>query len=170
MQLKNLKSYTPEAPKYGAAVQYFIDENGKDLYDHASLFTKKFVVFYDKHNVVRGFGPSDTVTRHYPLGLSITDVNSLPEGLDLSGEWTWVNGSFTRNAVDVGYPVSMIKKELLRAVAEEIEVLRDAEDIGMASVDEVRRLKLLKRYRLEVSRISDDMETSEVDWSTLPKI
>lgn len=169
MQLKNIQLYEPDEPKYGN-VQYFIDETGKDLYDHAESFTKKYVVFYDKFGVVRGFGPSDTATRHYPVGLSIIDVNSLPKDIDLSGCWTFSKGSFTKNEVDIGYPVSFIKKNLLGRITDELSILRDAEEEGLATVDDIRRLKLLKRYRIEVSRIPEDQETSAVDWSSLPKI
>lgn len=86
MKLVNLQRYTPTEYFTGEGVQYFKDESGLDWFEYLPKFTKKYSIAIENDTgVVRSI--SEDTSRLYPVGLTVVDVDSLPDGCDIFGGW-----------------------------------------------------------------------------------
>ncbi|HFV4763816.1 TPA: phage tail protein, partial [Escherichia coli] len=95
MELKNITRYYPENMPYGNDVQYFQSEDGKDFYESLSLFTKKYkLCIIPDSGVICSI--SQDASALYPAGFSVVEADELPEGTDISGNWTFDNGVISR--------------------------------------------------------------------------
>lgn len=86
MELKNITRYYPENMPYGNNVQYFQSEDGKDFYESLPLFTKKYKLCITPDSGVI-CSISQDASALYPAGFSVVEVDELPEGTDISGNW-----------------------------------------------------------------------------------
>lgn len=167
MNMNDVQVYEPEFFPYGP-VQYFCDDQGRDFYESLPLFTKKFVILYDEYGAIRACVPSGELDRLYPVGFSISDINSLPEGFDYDGTWVFRNNRIQKLKYDPAIPTSDIKRKERRAIATELDSLRDAVDTEEATVDEVRRFNALRKYSVALNRVDDNLKNEDVDWPTVP--
>ncbi|EML9218111.1 tail fiber assembly protein [Citrobacter freundii] len=88
MKLINLQCYIPEDLFLGEGIQYFIDATGKDWYKSLSKFTKKYSIAIENDTgVIRSI--SEDADRLYPVGLTVVDVDNIPEGCDIFGGWVF---------------------------------------------------------------------------------
>lgn len=88
MKLVNLQRYVPDELFSGDGVQYFIDATGKDWFKSLPEFTKKYSLAIENDTgVIRSI--SEDTSRLYPLGLTVVDVDNLPEGCDIFGGWVF---------------------------------------------------------------------------------
>lgn len=166
MRMNNLKVYTPEVKAFGEGVQYFQDEKGRDFYDSRELFKKKYVVFFDEHNIVRGWAKSSEVTRLHPGGLSVVDLNSLPEDFSLqSGVWSFNGKKVVKVDYDPAFTTATRKAGILQVISSMIAPLQDAVEIGEATEEEVEKYNKLRKMRVRAMRISDDVSPGDIDWS-----
>ncbi|VEA37868.1 bacteriophage tail protein [Salmonella enterica subsp. enterica] len=91
MELKNVTRYTPDDPDYDNNFLYFRSEDGQDFYESLSKFTKKYKLCIDSENIIRSV--SEDVSRLYPAGFSVVEVNKLPAGFNIYGDWKYSNGA-----------------------------------------------------------------------------
>ncbi|EAN9674089.1 tail assembly chaperone [Salmonella enterica] len=86
---KNFTSYTPgedKAELIEAGVVFLQDENGNDWYECQKLFSENTVkVVYDSNNIIVSI--SNDVSTLWPVGASVAETESLPDGVDINGNW-----------------------------------------------------------------------------------
>lgn len=164
MRMNNFSTYTPEVKNFGEGVQYFQDDKGRDFYDSRLLFKKKYVVFFDAHNVVRGVAKSDEVTRLHPGGLSIVDINTLPKDFSLETPWLFNGKQVVKADYDPAFTTKSRKAGILRLINPMIVPLQDAVELGEATEEEIEKYNTLRKLRIKLMRISDDAPVGEVNW------
>jgi|AGFS01.1.fsa_nt_gi Caudovirales tail fibre assembly protein. len=166
MRMNSFKHYIPEAPAFGEGVQYFCDDKGRDFYESRELFTKKYVVLFDDHNMVRFLVKSEDVTMTYPLGLSIIDINSIPKDFDIaSGPWKFDGKKVVKVDIDLAVSTARRKASSLKGLSVPIGILAGAVELGEATEEEVEKYNALRKLSLKLMRISDDTPPGDVDWS-----
>lgn len=166
MRMNNFTAYSPEVKAFGEGVQYFCDDKGRDFYASRELFKKKYVVFFDKHGIVRGCTKSTDVTRLHPGGLSVADINVLPEGFSLSGgKWMFNGKQIVATDFDPAFTTSTRKAGILRVVSSKIAPFQAAVELGEATEEETEKYKSLLRIRMQVNRIDDNTPPQDIDWS-----
>ncbi|EAN9674090.1 tail assembly chaperone [Salmonella enterica] len=86
---KNFTSYMPGEDKtelIEAGVVFLQDENGNDWYECQKLFSENTVkVVYDSNNIIVSI--SNDVSTLWPVGASVAETESLPDGVDINGNW-----------------------------------------------------------------------------------
>lgn len=168
MRLNNLKRYIPDELFNGDGIQYFIDEDGKDWFKSLPEFKKKYAIAFDSKGVIRFYG--DDPSRFYPVGLSVVDVDSLPEGINVLGGWIFdgeiiVPRKPTKDELIANAEYE--KNSLMTLANEAIGPLQDAVDLGIATRDEETRLLSWKKYRVLLNRI-DTTEPEKIVWPEKP--
>ncbi|EIL8415197.1 TPA: tail fiber assembly protein, partial [Escherichia coli] len=79
MELRNITRYYPEEKPYGEGIQYFRSEDGQDFYESLDKFTKKYkLCIHPETGVI--YSVAEDVSRLYPVGFTIVEVDALPEG------------------------------------------------------------------------------------------
>lgn len=166
MKMSNFTTYDPEVKAFGEGVQYFCDEKGRDFYDSRELFTKKYVVFFDDHDIVRAIVKSSEVTRVHPGGLSAIDINVLPKGIDIfTGTWRFDGKKVVPADFDPTVSTARRKQAAMTKISNLIAPLQDAVEEGEATKEEADKYSALRKLRIKLMRISDDTPPSDVDWS-----
>lgn len=164
MRMNNFRTYNPEVKAFGEGVQYFQDDKGRDFYDSRGLFKKKYVVFFDSHNVVRGCAKSDEVTRLYPGGMSVVDINTLPKDFTLESTWIFNGRQVVKTDYDPAFTTKARKAGVLKVIGPMIVPLQDAVEMGEATEEEVEKYNTLRKIRIKLMRVSDDTPPGDVDW------
>ncbi|HAX5210427.1 TPA: tail fiber assembly protein [Escherichia coli] len=86
---KNFTSYTPgedKAELIEAGVVFLQDENGNDWYECQKQFSENTVkVVYDSNNIIVSI--SNDVSTLWPVGASVAEIETLPDGVDIDGNW-----------------------------------------------------------------------------------
>ncbi|HFG0021174.1 TPA: tail fiber assembly protein, partial [Escherichia coli] len=86
---KNFAPYTPGEDKrelVDAGVLFLLDENGNDWYECQKLFSEcTKVIAYDSNNIVVSI--TDDASTLWPIGLSVAEIEILPDGVDINGNW-----------------------------------------------------------------------------------
>lgn len=111
MELKNVTRYTPDDPDYDNNFLYFRSEDGQDFYESLSKFTKKYKLCIDSENIIRSV--SEDVSRLYPAGFSVVEVNKLPAGFNIYGDWKYSNGAVVAVPVDYHAKAETTRQKLL---------------------------------------------------------
>lgn len=168
MRLNNLKRYIPDELFNGDGIQYFIDEDGKDWFKSLPEFKKKYAVAFDSNGIIRFCG--DDPSRFYPVGLSVVDVDSLPEGLNVLGGWIFDGKNIVPRVPSEDELISQAENEKARLMAianNAIAPLQDAVDFGIATRDEETFLLSWKKYRVLLNRI-DTTDPDIIVWPEKP--
>ena len=166
--MNNIRVYDPEVKKFGQGTQYFCDDKGRDFYDSRDLFTKKYVVLFDQYGVVRCVAPSSRVTETYPAGLSISDVNILPDDISIDvnfGVWVFNGRKVVKADIDPSYTTAQTKSKFMATITEKITPLKDAVEMGEATEGEVEQYNTLVRLRIKLNRIDNGTPMGDIDWS-----
>lgn len=166
MRMNNFATYLPEVKAFGEGVQYFQDDKGRDFYESRELFKKKYVVFFDAHGVVRGWAKSEDVTRLHPGGLSVVDINTLPQDFSLESAWVFNGKQVVKSDVDPAFTTAARKAGINMLIGKELPYLSDAVEMKQATEEEVSRYNTLRGLRIQLMRISDDTPPTEVDWDS----
>lgn len=95
MDYLNFKKYEPDNPKYGSDAAYIKDQDGNDWYDLQEVITGKYVVAFDNASrVIHCI--SEDISAMFPILLSITQAEELPEGCSIDGTWVYLNGEIAQ--------------------------------------------------------------------------
>ncbi|WP_447886358.1 tail fiber assembly protein [Serratia fonticola] len=171
MKLVNLQRYVPDEYFFGEGVQYFKDSSGKDWFKSLPEFTKKFALAIDNDTgVIRSI--SEDASRIYPVGLTVVEVDSIPDGCDISGGWIFRDGQIElREATQQEIIATAIKKkaELMLLATNKIAPLQDAVDLGISTDVEIEQLDAWKIYRVSLNRI-DATQAPDIEWPVEPEV
>ncbi|EDH3766393.1 phage tail protein, partial [Salmonella enterica subsp. enterica] len=111
MELKNVNRYIPDDPDYDSNFLYFRSEDGQDFYESLNKFTKKYKLCVDSENIIRSV--SEDVSRLYPAGFSVVEVNKLPAGFNIFGDWQYKKGAVVAVPVDYHAKAETTRQKLL---------------------------------------------------------
>lgn len=166
MKLINLQRYIPEDLFLGEGIQYFIDATGKDWYKSLSKFTKKYSLAIENDTgVIRSI--SENTDRLYPVGLTVVDVDSIPDGCDIFGGWVFDGKKIIPRAYtaeELQQQAESKKKTLIADAENAITPLSRAVRVGMATEEETRLLEEWERFSVLVSRV----DVANPEWPAPP--
>ncbi|BAN98647.1 hypothetical protein E05_38810 [Plautia stali symbiont] len=148
MELKNVSCYSPDNMPYGHGVQYFKSEDGQDFYESLNLFTKKYTLCIEPDTgIIRSM--AEDVSSLYPAGFTVVDVDELPDGVDISGDWLFEGEKIVPRIPTQGERVAKAKFKkaaLMQQASTVIAPLQDAVDLDMATDAEKALLLSWKKY------------------------
>jgi hypothetical protein len=169
MELKNVSIYSPDNMPDGHRFLYFKSEDGQDFYESLNLFTKKYKLCIEPDTgIIRSMAKD--VSELYPAGFTVVDVDELPDGADISGDWLFDGQKVVRRIPTQGERVAKAKFEkasLMQDATNVIVPLQDAVDLDMATEAEKVQLVAWKKYRVLLNRI--DVSTApDIAWPEAP--
>ncbi|PHM59116.1 tail fiber assembly protein [Xenorhabdus stockiae] len=176
LHLKNFKKYSPntleekEIEKKFRAI-FYCNENGDDWYKSISKFQEEtYKVKYNSNYVVCAINKDASAI--CPDNGSIVEMESLPNGIDIVGNWQYINGKivpreYTKNELTI--QAQEKKKKLLNKANEAILPLQDAVELNIATEREIKTLVEWKKYRVMINRI-DCINIEKTEWPEEPRI
>ena len=182
VNLKRFSVYSPETEEQRMlgrmGVTFLKSEEGYDWYEAQKLFSPDTIKFcYDDNNVICSITSAEgwhDVSTLWPLNLNVAEIPDTEANrrVDISCEWQFVNGEviprvYTRD--ELIYKSEKKKTLLLKRVSDVIAPMQDAFDLGIATDEEVAKLKACKKYRVLLSRI-DVSAAPNIEWPTPPEI
>lgn len=170
MEFKNVHRYIPDNPDYDSNFLYFRSEDGQDFYESLSKFTKKYKLCIDSENIIRSV--SEDVSRLYPAGFSVVEVNKLPAGFNIYGDWKYSNGTILAVPVDYQAKAETTRQKLLDAANSAIADWRTELALGEISDDDKASLTKWMAYirelkSLVLTGISDEATFNKIQWPVL---
>ncbi|MBA7801802.1 tail fiber assembly protein [Citrobacter freundii] len=169
MKLINLQRYIPDEFFLGDDIQYFIDSTGKDWYKSLPKFTKKYSLAIENDTgVIRSI--SEDASRLYPGGLTVVDVDSIPDGCDIFGGWVFDGKKVIPRVYEpeeLQRQAEAKKKTIIDDAEAAISPLSRAVKLGMATAQETSMLTEWERYSVLLSRI-DTSKPLEIVWPDKP--
>lgn len=171
--LKNLTAYTPDinndvAELLSLGVSFLKDENGQDWYEAQRDFDKdKLKIVYSFDGIIRS--ADYDISALWPADMSIAEIETkdVPEGFSINGEWFFDGEKITPVPVDHLATAKLERQSLLNEASDAIAPLRDAEELGIATEDELAALTLWKRYRVMLNRL-DISSAPDIEWPEKP--
>ncbi|EDK3117864.1 phage tail protein [Salmonella enterica subsp. enterica serovar Panama] len=172
MELKNVTRYIPDDPDYDNNFLYFRSEDGQDFYESLSKFTKKYKLCIDSENIIRSV--SEDVSRLYPAGFSVVEVNKLPSGFNIYGDWQYKKGAVLAVPVDYQAKAETTRQKLLTDANSTIADWRTELALGEISDDDKVSLTQWMAYirklkTLDLSSVKDSATFTEIRWPELPQ-
>lgn len=176
---KNFTSYTPGEDKtelIEAGVVFLQDENGNDWYECQKLFSENTVkVVYDSNNIIVSI--SNDVSTLWPVGASVAETESLPDGVDINGNWIFDGQNVverTQSADELKALAESRRDSLLNSARQQLVIsqtklllgraLSDAEQTALnAWLDYIDELNAL-----DFTDISDKSDFNAVAWPAIP--
>ncbi len=162
---KNFAPYTPGEDKrelVDAGVLFLLDENGNDWYECQKLFSEcTKVIAYDSNNIVVSI--TDDASTLWPIGLSVAEVDSLPEDVDINGGWVFRDNSVVKRIysdTELQQQAESKKAALLSHAESVIVTLERAVKLNMATDEERAKLEAWERYSVLVYRV----DTAKPEW------
>ncbi|CAD6169593.1 tail assembly chaperone [Escherichia coli] len=148
LNLKNFTEYTPDSDRselVGLGVGFLQNEAGNDWYEAQGNYSPDtYKVMYDTKGVVRSIVRD--VSGLYPNGFSVAEVESLPDGVDIDGNWVF-DGE------------NVVARTLTAA-----EWLAKAESQRSALISDAKETISLWQSELLLGTISDDDKESLTEW------
>ncbi|CNE88414.1 tail assembly chaperone [Yersinia enterocolitica] len=170
--LQHYKNLTISAqiydPELSGTVIFHVDEEGRDWYELQKTFSEDTIkVGYNAQGVVC------TVSEHVyaiaPTGLSIVEVESLPENFVLEyGAYEYLNGEVVPRIptdAEIAAAADERRKQLMSAISVELDTLEDIAVSGTGTEQELNRLAALKQYRIALMRLDITQP-----WPELPDV
>ncbi|ELI8162251.1 TPA: tail fiber assembly protein [Yersinia enterocolitica] len=170
--LQHYKNLTISAqiydPELSGTVIFHVDEEGRDWYELQKTFSEDTIkVGYNAQGVVC------TVSEHVyaiaPTGLSIVEVESLPENFVLEyGAYEYLNGEVVPRIptdAEIAAAADERRKQLMSAISVELDTLEDIAASGTGTAQELNRLVVLKQYRIALMRLDITQP-----WPELPDV
>ncbi|EAV2659886.1 tail fiber assembly protein [Salmonella enterica subsp. houtenae] len=172
MELKNVTRYIPDDPDYDNNFLYFRSEDGQDFYESLNKFTKKYKLCIDSEGVIRSV--SEDVSRLYPAGFSVVEVNKLPAGFNIYGDWQYSNGAVLAVPVDYQAKAETTRQKLLDGANSTIADWRTELALGEISDDDKASLTKWMSYikalkALDLTDVSDEATFTAIRWPALPQ-
>ncbi|MEX9215475.1 tail fiber assembly protein [Providencia rettgeri] len=168
MELTNFNRYDPTEENNIKNVQFFISDEGVDFYDSFKLFKLKYKIGFDKEGIVRTV--SEDVSAIYPVGLSIADVDSLPEGFSIESKWVFKGGAIEKyepTKEECIFLANQQKQSLLNEAEAQITMLERKVRLNMATDDEKDLLTAWEVYSIKVTNINISL-ASDIEWPQKP--
>lgn len=180
LHLKNMVNYIPASEtkerelydffrKNDLPVMFYCDETGLDWYESQTHFEKDTIkVAYDEIGTIRDY--NNDASAIVPNNLSVIELlqSEVPGDINRFGEWVIENDEVKPLAVNYQQKAIEKKTVWLNLANEKIEVLQDAQVLGIANEQEKSLLEEWKRFRVMVSRISTD-NAPDVSWPSAPE-
>lgn len=163
MRMNNIARYTNESPDAVPLAVYYKDNEGRDWYENVGKFDKGFSVGFDSEGVVTLVCKSVDLKAINPEGMSIVDMDELPEGISIDGTWISEKNSFKQSKEAVAADNGKKRARLISSTTAEISLLEDMVLMGDISTAESDRLDSLKKYRIKLYRL----DVNNPDWPTI---
>ncbi|EAA8668849.1 phage tail protein [Salmonella enterica subsp. enterica serovar Typhimurium] len=172
MELKNVTRYIPDDQDYDNNFLYFRSEDGQDFYESLSKFTKRYKLCIDYEGVIRSI--SEDVSRLYPAGFSVVEVNKLPAGFNIYGDWQYKKGAVVAVPVDYHAKAETTRQKLLTDANSTIADWRTELALGDISDDDKANLTQWMAYirklkALDLSEVKNEATFTAIRWPALPQ-
>lgn len=173
MELSAVTRYYPESMPYGEGIQYFRSEDGQDFYDSLDKFTKKYkLCTHPETGVI--YSMAEDVSRFYPVGFTIVEVDKLPEGFCIEACWYYKDGEVLPVPVDYRQQAESERARLTAIAEREISDKKTDLLLGIISDEEKEKLKAWRVYAKELqamdfSTIADKTAYDNIAWPELPQ-
>ncbi|EMW4538925.1 tail fiber assembly protein [Salmonella enterica] len=173
--IKNFTRYTPESDEKKELEKninaiFLVSEDGQDWYDcQVNFSVSTFKVMYDANGIVRAI--TKDVSNLYPENRSVAEVNILPDGAAIDGNWMYENGCViprTLTHIELIQQLENEKTRLLSHAEKNISPLKDAVELGIATNEENVKYAEWRNYRVLVNRV-DISDPEKVSWPNLPE-
>ncbi|EBP2451294.1 TPA: prophage tail fiber N-terminal domain-containing protein [Salmonella enterica subsp. enterica serovar Hidalgo] len=146
--------------------------DGQDFYESLSKFTKKYKLCIDSENIIRSV--AEDVSRLYPAGFSVVEVNKLPAGFNIYGGWKYSNGTVLAVPVDYQAKAETTRQKLLDGANSTIADWRTELALGEISDDDKASLTKWMAYiralkTLDLTAVPDEATFIAIRWPALPQ-
>ncbi|MBD2816816.1 tail fiber assembly protein [Xenorhabdus sp. Flor] len=176
LHLKNFERYSPDSAEEKKIESefraiFYRSKNGGDWYKSIPKFNEStYKIKYDSNNIICAINKQASAI--CPEDGSIVEMESLPDGVDILGNWQYINGSivpreYTRDELVI--QAQEKKRKLLNETNSAILPLQDAVELNIATDKEVKSLAEWKQYRVMLNRI-DCTIIPNIEWPESPKI
>ncbi|WAT03693.1 tail fiber assembly protein [Rouxiella badensis] len=171
MKLTNLQRYSPEELHMGDGIQYFKDEAGEDWFKSLAKFSKKYALaIVESSGVICAIATDPS--RLYPAGLSVVEVDELPEGIDNDslGEWVFdgenvVARSYT--SAELQEQASKTQTKLLASANSTISIWQT--ELLLGTINDRDRAQLVEWVTYIKALKSVNVTTApDIEWPTAP--
>ncbi|OKB67690.1 hypothetical protein BHU62_06930 [Serratia marcescens] len=184
--MNNIKNFTLVAPETAEQKQlaashgvlFLKSDAGDDWYECQKNFRPETVkLMYDKEGIIRSITTKPNAEGHYdvsgffPENMSVAEVESLPDGVDINGRWLFDGAKIKfreYSEAELHQQAANKRQELIKHSSLQIETLNDAADLGMMSEAEQRLLTRWKTYRVLLNRV-DPKDAPDIDWPQPPQ-
>ena len=161
--MRNFYKYTPQNHPLAGFALFLMSEDGQDWYEaQANFAPDTWKIEYEENGTIVAAGKD--VSAMAPLGHSVSEVESLPEGFSVNGYWRYDNGSIVKD-------VDKITQNELAGRASEadkvITVLSSERDAEIISDDDLARWKAWVAYRKELREL--DVTATDIKWPAKPE-
>ncbi|CAH6661000.1 tail fiber assembly protein [Pseudocitrobacter vendiensis] len=165
MRLNNFQRYYPENNS-GVPIAYLQSDSGADWYDSQKLFSDDtWKIVFDSDGVIVSF--SNDISMLFPVGMSVAEVDDIPDGVDINGGWMF-DGEFITPVPEGADTAAQRKTALMSVATAVIAPLQDADDMDIATDEEREALLLWKKYRVLLSRV-DVSKAPNIKWPEVPE-
>ncbi|ENJ8227779.1 tail fiber assembly protein [Escherichia coli] len=172
MELRNVSRYYPENMPYGKDIQYFRSEDGQDFYESLDKFTKKYkLCIHPETSVI--YSMAEDVSRLYPAGFTIVEVDELPEGFGIEACWYYQDGEVLPVPVDYSRLAEKKRQNLLNEAKDITSDWKTELELGTLSDDDKARLTQWMAYikavkALDLSTVTDEASFYSINWPERP--
>lgn len=167
MQLINVKRYYPKDKPYGEDVQYFQSEDGRDFYESIPLFTKKYKLCISP---VTGIicSVAEDVSALYPAGFTVVEVDELPEGVNIDGNWQFSDGLISKVPVNWKTVAEKRRSSLLQEANETVDDWKTELKLDMISDENKLQLTRWMAYIRQLKEMHFNDIASEGHYQAIP--
>ncbi|HCN8164414.1 TPA: tail fiber assembly protein, partial [Escherichia coli] len=145
MELSNITRYYPEDMPYGDGIQYFRSEDGQDFYESLDKFTKKYkLCTHPETGVI--YSVAEDVSRLYPVGFTIVEVDELPDGFCIEARWYYKDGEVLPVPVDYRQQAESERARLTAIAEREISDKKTDLLLGIIGDEEKEKLTVWRIY------------------------
>ena len=176
---KNFTKYTPGQEKkhlVELGIGFLQDENGNDWYECQKLFSENTVkVVYDDNNIIVSI--SNDVSTLWPDGASVAETESLPDGVDINGNWIFDGKNVVermRTADELKVIAESRRTELLNSARQQLVVGQTKLLLGRTPPEnEQASLDAWLDYvdalnALDFTDITSKADVDAIEWPSIP--
>ncbi|EAP9189580.1 tail fiber assembly protein [Escherichia coli] len=179
INFRKFTSYTPDEDKselVEAGVVFLRDENGNDWYECQKFFHENTIkIVYDSDNIVVSI--SNDVSTLWPVGASVAEIETLPDGADIDGNWIFDGENVVervRTADELKTMAESRRTERLNSARQQLVISQTKLLRGrILSEDEQSALDAWLDYidavnALDFNTITDKASFNAIAWPTEP--
>ncbi|MCT2387429.1 tail fiber assembly protein [Erwinia pyrifoliae] len=176
------KNYIPTPGTHAGALaaqfsaQFICDAQGNDWYELQHSFSDDTIkIVYDSAGVIQC--ASTDASTLWPSDACIAEINKnqLPKDFELpinTDGWQFDGKKIVPRAYtqeELQEKAGLIKENLLQLASDKIAPLRDAQELDIATDNEINELKLWMTYRVQINRI-DITNAPNIKWPGMPDV